>query len=331
MDKRESNIDVFKGMAIFFVVLGHIPEVPKDVFNYIYSFHVPLFFFCSGYLMYLSKQNTINFLYIKKLLKKIMLPFYFAYIFSYLVTLFFESDKRNFLFFIEFLKGGLLGSHWMDVNNFPLWFLPLFFVSTLTFKYLTKFSIKIIIGIASICFFISPHAYLFLKNPEENIFWSINVLFPAIFFMSLGYLMKYLNAIDWFDHQLSPFVSLTCGGLGLIIAFVFPSEILYIENYWYLIGAVLAMIFFIWLNKDNQNNIIRYLGKNSMIILVMHKIINYILLEIGFDKFLKSINLTGIIYASSFAVIIIIFSISPLFVHSLTKKIEEKQLSNLSN
>ncbi|MDT2814734.1 acyltransferase family protein [Vagococcus carniphilus] len=317
MEKRENNIDVFKGMAIFFVVLGHISNVPKDVFIYVYSFHVPLFFFCSGYLMYFTRERTMSFQYTKNLFKKVMIPFYLAYLISYFVTLIFESEKRTLSFFTSFVKGGLLGSHWMDVNNFPLWFLPLFFISVLTFKYLSTFSLKVITVIGAICFIISPYAYLLLKNPEENIVWSINVLFPAIFFMIFGFFMNHFKAMEWFNHQMSFFISMICGAAGLVIAFHFPSEILYIENHWYLIGAVLAIIFFIWLNKDNQNSIIRFLGKNSMIILVIHKIINFILIELGFDKFLTSLNLSGIIFAATFSIVIMFLSLLPVLIRTL--------------
>lgn len=322
MSKRESNIDVFKGMAIFFVVLGHVPKVPSDVFNYIYSFHVPLFFFCSGYLMYKNRNNKINFSYVKNLFKKVMIPFFLAYLFSYIVTLFFDKDKRTLSFFLEFIKGGIMGSHWMDVNNFPLWFLPLFFISTLVFKVVTSYSLRIVVGIGFISFLVSPYVYLFLKNPDEKIFWSINVLFPALFFMVLGYLMQHFNAIDFFDHPMSSIFALLCGGIGLIIAFQLPSEILYIENHWYLIGAVFAIIFFVWLNKDNKNSIIQFIGQQSMIILLLHKIINYVLLQVHFDKFLQDLNLSGVIYATTFSIIIIVITLIPSLFNNFRAKPE---------
>lgn len=48
---RLNWIDWAKTFAILFVVFGHIPE-EKDIFfiNYIVQFHMPLFFFISGYL-----------------------------------------------------------------------------------------------------------------------------------------------------------------------------------------------------------------------------------------------------------------------------------------
>lgn len=58
MKARRSDLDVFKGILIILMVLGHVIQTiisPDDfdnniVFKVIYSFHMPAFFFISGYL-----------------------------------------------------------------------------------------------------------------------------------------------------------------------------------------------------------------------------------------------------------------------------------------
>ena len=59
MDTNRLNwIDWAKAIAITFVVFGHIPEERGSFFlNYIVSFHMPLFFFISGYL---TKKEYFN-------------------------------------------------------------------------------------------------------------------------------------------------------------------------------------------------------------------------------------------------------------------------------
>ena len=47
MHKRIDYIDILKGFGIVLVLLGHLP-IPEVVKMWIYSFHMPLFFFCSG-------------------------------------------------------------------------------------------------------------------------------------------------------------------------------------------------------------------------------------------------------------------------------------------
>ena len=53
----EERIDIVKGLAIILVVIGHTIQfcdlnggVLNPVYQWIYSFHMGLFFFCSGYL-----------------------------------------------------------------------------------------------------------------------------------------------------------------------------------------------------------------------------------------------------------------------------------------
>ena len=69
MSNRIEWIDALKGFAIFSVVLGHcvtdsmssntFPEYAatlKIIYDFIYSFHMPLFFIISGFVFYISKS-----------------------------------------------------------------------------------------------------------------------------------------------------------------------------------------------------------------------------------------------------------------------------------
>ena len=48
MGKRLAHIDLLKGIGIILVLLGHLP-INGIMHMLIYSFHMPLFFFCSGF------------------------------------------------------------------------------------------------------------------------------------------------------------------------------------------------------------------------------------------------------------------------------------------
>lgn len=65
---RLDYIDVLKGFAIFLMVMGHalswsystdVVRTPDNAFvrNLIYAFHMPLFFFLSGYVTDLKIKN----------------------------------------------------------------------------------------------------------------------------------------------------------------------------------------------------------------------------------------------------------------------------------
>ena len=74
--QRINWIDWAKSIAIIMVVFGHIPENTNNfLIRYICTFHMPLFFFISGYL---SKRQTNLSKNIKKYWHSLIIP-YFIY------------------------------------------------------------------------------------------------------------------------------------------------------------------------------------------------------------------------------------------------------------
>ncbi len=54
-EKRIEWIDVLKGIGIILVILGHTHVLFR---TYIFSFHMPLFFFISGYLFTIDRYKN---------------------------------------------------------------------------------------------------------------------------------------------------------------------------------------------------------------------------------------------------------------------------------
>lgn len=81
--KRDIRLDILKGIAILFVVIGHVINQKYDtvnyntnwVFKFAYSFHMPLFFFVSGYLCGFKKPESFNIQYIKNRSIRILIPY----------------------------------------------------------------------------------------------------------------------------------------------------------------------------------------------------------------------------------------------------------------
>lgn len=59
MKERNVTIDIMKGIGIILMVVGH-SGCPSFLRNFIYTFHMPLFFMISGYLITESKLNVIK-------------------------------------------------------------------------------------------------------------------------------------------------------------------------------------------------------------------------------------------------------------------------------
>ena len=77
---RDITVDIAKGLGIFLVVWGHnsIPECPCK--SFIYSFHMPLFFFMAGF--FLNENESIR-VYIYKRIRTLLVPFGFFYCISF--------------------------------------------------------------------------------------------------------------------------------------------------------------------------------------------------------------------------------------------------------
>ena len=90
--KRLDWIDIAKGIGIILVVLGHtlVPQVRETDFAgflwiFIYNFHMPLFFFLSGYLFEKGLPHYTNKgKFILGKLQYLMLPYLIFSTFAYL-------------------------------------------------------------------------------------------------------------------------------------------------------------------------------------------------------------------------------------------------------
>lgn len=69
---RDNTIDILKGIGIVLVVMGH-SGVPQWMYNFIYSFHMPLFFIASGWFLTTRLTTTVDF--VKRKIKGIYCPF----------------------------------------------------------------------------------------------------------------------------------------------------------------------------------------------------------------------------------------------------------------
>ena len=60
MKKRIGYIDMAKGLAIILVIIGHISFTPSMGKTILYLFHIPLFFFLSGFTFSVDKYANFS-------------------------------------------------------------------------------------------------------------------------------------------------------------------------------------------------------------------------------------------------------------------------------
>jgi fucose 4-O-acetylase-like acetyltransferase len=182
--KRIEWVDVSKVLVIWLMVLGHILEksgIDSVARNMIYSFHMPFFFFVSGFL-YNAKSNNFRQFTIANV-KSLLIPYVFLRLCSFTVLipyiLFTSLDVSNYL--IEFIDGR---------GNSPggaSWFLLCFFCVKELYYWIDKQNARFKWAIIVLLAFVS---YI-LPN---RLFWNLDGAFMAIPFFFIGSQYKQLSS-----------------------------------------------------------------------------------------------------------------------------------------
>jgi len=179
-------IDNLKGLAIIAVVFGHMAS---PLLNFIYSWHIPLFFFVSGLLI---KKNRSIKDFLKKDFSRLIIPFF---VFS-IVGLIAEYIKRWMLPSFTFINGKInlqdeiIGIFWwMDYSHlhqygFVLWFLPALFWAKSIYLFLLKLFRNIYV-VSIICLVI-----LFVVSNQNLVLpFCINQALIGLLWLSIGWFL----------------------------------------------------------------------------------------------------------------------------------------------
>lgn len=218
IENRLNWIDWAKAIAITFVVFGHIPEERGSYFlNYIVSFHMPLFFFISGYL---TKKEYFNQKTLKKYTHTLIIPYFIYNILSYPFWAFRHMIEHPHEGWVEYVKP-ILGTLFVQQDTFcskPLNGVTWFLVALLIMKIIlslcnkTKHGSFILFIISILCIFF----YIF------NEFYRFTIdLVPVGFakcmpFFLLGNLSKAKNILPTSVHKRDWIICIICFTFSLL-------------------------------------------------------------------------------------------------------------------
>ena len=289
MSKRIEYLDIAKGIGILLVVLGHndFEVISPFVQRFIYTFHMPLFFFLSGYFI-----NTAVpfFAFFKKRFNALIKPYIFTIFLIYFTSISFE--KMGFNTAITRTVKSLYGSgHYLDWVQ--LWFLPhLFVVSLYAFLFIALVSrlrnrwITWSILLASLAIAI-PYLDAFYPFPFSifgkdyelyGLPFSLDLVLATGFFFILGNEVRQVTSEKTFDNWLI----LAGTGLALLLLnILFSYEIdfnirLYESFLVNTTAAILGILFILALSRQIERyttrlaSVLKYLGSISLIILLFH-------------------------------------------------------------
>lgn len=190
-------IDALKGMGIMLVVFAH-HSLPVALDTYIFSFHMPLFFFISGFLFDFGKYAESGASFVKGRFRSLIVP-YFSFalltcLFYFLLDTGFQPGVTNIDFFgnsalygaysILYALGPLVS------YNPPLWFLTCLFVTELLFygfarKYYPEPGKFVLVITAA-----GVIGYLYSIYVPFRLPWNADVALTAVVFYGAGNLFR---------------------------------------------------------------------------------------------------------------------------------------------
>ena len=275
LKERDRSIDIAKGIGIFLMVMGHTIS-NKIALQWIYSFHMPLFFFLSG-VFHSQGKNYKEFL--EKKVKTLLVPYFF---FSIILFLFFLIVSKNIGFSAEenlsvkenfigiFLANDVIGLSQMSWGG-QLWFLPALFLAENIYYFFCKFKEKTRVILSICCLILN---IILSKFININIPWSWLTVLVAINFYTCGHLLK--NIILKKEEINNIYVVLFF--VLNIISKYFNSGIDMYSNVYgnivlFLISSYSGIIFLIFFIKNfiKKSKIFEYIGKNSLVVLAFHR------------------------------------------------------------
>lgn len=139
MKDRERWLDVVKGIGIFLMVLGH-SGTSTEIRNWIYGFHMPLFFVVAGYMFDAEKWEKGAGALIKSRACAYLIPYVILFLINLVAwrTLECLSGRNAGHSVLTYALAGVYSHATAMPNCTPLWFLTCLFISYIFFWFLIQ-------------------------------------------------------------------------------------------------------------------------------------------------------------------------------------------------
>lgn len=286
--KHDISISVVKGLLITLMVVGH-SGAPEKLTKFIYTFHMPCFFFISGLLFNDKYLNDVK-SFITRKIKGLYVPFVKWSLIFLLLHNVFEAlnlysthytihDFKIKIFKIFTLTGSeqLLGGFWFLKELLYASIITILFIKLITYLGAKLNRTSLLLS----CIFFVAIAYLASIAPFKIPTISSKTLLATAYFIA-GYTFKEMN--------LNVKKPLSIGILGyvvvIIVSLFFKADIdakgPAIFTYFFI--SIIGSISTIYLSKHicgKTTHIMDFIGKNTLNILIFH-FISFKIVSLGF-------------------------------------------------
>lgn len=261
MQERYKELDLIKGIGIILVYLGHsfnLKELDWNIiyiylYSTVYSFHMPLFFFISGFLSNTNKNINLEKFY-KGKIKRLLVPYLFINLIDFIPrTLFPQLVNSKFGGIKEVVFYGTKIS----------WFVYTLFIIFMFFPFLDKYILKkdkyYLFGLVLVII-----NYLKIFNNIK--IFSLGTVVEYLLYFYIGYVIRPV----YNEKIKNEFSNKKISSLIISIVFLMFSYKYYHLNYFNNITfAILGALFVLNISlriKENTNiyKFFKFLGINSL-------------------------------------------------------------------
>lgn len=271
--KRVTWVDTAKGWGMLAIILSHV-MTGHPVSWWLYTFHVPLFFFLSGFLFRADRPWGD---FWKGKLQKLLLPYFALALPIIPAEAALAGTSAGFWERVGEMSLGVL----VQRRLWPIWFLAcLFLLEILAYRLLRL--VKKPVPLALTAAAMGAVGVLYAKAGLPVLPWNLDACFGVMPFFVGGYLLKDSpKALSWLQSGKTrpiAFGLLTAG--NLVVAFtvvkgmtagmdVFKNQ--YGSPLWSYFGAFCGIGAVLLASQWITAKPIRYLGRNSLIYFVWHQ------------------------------------------------------------
>ena len=323
--ERIKWIDMAKGYGIILVLIGHC-DMPY-LTDYIYAFHIPLFFFLSGYVFTTKCDFPAYFL---NKLRRMVIPYFCLSIPMIFFELFFEN---NGVINIDGIQSEIY-KFFLQERHTTMWYLSSLILLVFIMYPLTKLKscyLVVIIIISSLC------GLLLWRNDIWALPWNFDAALVVLPFFSAGYFVR-----KRYESSLSIMQSNKRTAFAVLLVFtlltIFTADYnlklsgnkidIFCSNFrieWLsYIAAFAGIISCFLLSMIYSNNIIRYIGQNSLIFFAWHQSIimpslSYLYWKTGISEWEVYQGSTVFKWTTIVLTLFILSLVNELIIHSKIK------------
>ena len=295
-NNRFESVDILKSIGIISIVIGHAcneynfqpPLYIHIIKNFVYTYHLMIFAFCSGFLFKYNKELGIKKFIIKRIKSYYLKFLIYAYSLLIFKVIFTLIGAYNYSV-IDFIKQSVKIALFINGGGVDgaLWFLQMLFIASVFYMLINnvfmKYNISKYPRLAIVLIF--GIIGLILNNSGLLVYYRIDAAFIAIPFMEWGYqirkkmvsLLENRSAMRIF-YNIVIFVGLTCVLFSIVFVFDFEIDIAKWKTSPFILFIVASIIGVLWcfsfLHLIMRNAIIKkvflIIGQNSAIIMAYH-------------------------------------------------------------